>query len=581
LDAYRANPETYRSKTRVGDLEALRSLETMATMLGLKRDEAIEGLLGLWRRSYADGQAADGYLQDRIGLTIAHPPTRWQSFPLSHETLYVGRYIEAAVSLKEATGDTVFLGSAIRAADNMASALLDSDRPYSIGHAEIEQALMRLYAVTGDVKYLRLCEWLLLQYGKTQGRPFGGKKHQDHLPLKEQRTIEGHAVSAAFLFNGVTQYVGATGDPDYREAVLAVWDDLVERKMYLQGVSGQTSSGFEGYKTEPYSIDPDDTYGESCGSFGNFQWAHSLFSLTGEARFIDVAERILYNALYASLSLAGDSYFYQNFSAAGFSRHDDGAWAAVARYSWHPVPCCPPNIMNLFSKIGGYFYSIDSNGIYVKHYGASEAHIPYGNGVSLRQQGDYPWSGNIHFEVEPKQPTDFTLHLRVPEWARSFRVRINAETLAPPVREGWACIRRLWKAGDRVELELPMPPERVTMPPQFQAFKGLAALRRGPMIYCLEQQDVPVSLVELALPANVELKEEFRADLLGGVVVIKATLPYTSLFSSDTPPVEAMFVPYGLWNNRSPGFMSIWLDAKPFSMKEWLEEQARLPQSDT
>ena len=312
----------------------------------------------------------------------------------------------------------------------------------------------------------------LVNAATMRGRRSYGAYSQDHVPVEQQRTIEGHAVRAAFLYNGVTEYVGATGPSSYREAVLAVWDDLINHKMYLHGAGGTVSTDNEGYSSKPDFIPPADCYGESCSVFGNFQWAHNLFRLTGDAAYLDVAERMLYNAFYASLSLAGDQYFYENAAQQD---------KPTARFAWHPVPCCPPNIVKLFSKVGGFFYSIDSHGIYVKHYGASTAKIPYGRGVTIVQTSNYPWDGRIALEIlDPFEPTVFALHLRIPAWANRHTASVNGAPFNGQLELGWLKIERKWRSGDSIELHLPMEIERVTMPERFKEYQDLAALQRGP-----------------------------------------------------------------------------------------------------
>jgi len=261
----------------------------------------------------------------------------------------------------------------------------------------------------------------------------------------------------------VTEYVGATGHPGCREAVLAVWDDLVNHKMYLHGATGTVSTGNEGYSSKPDSIPPADCYGESCSVFGNFQWAHNLFRLTGDAAYIDVAERMLYNAFYASLALS------------------------------------------------------DSRGVFVKHYRASAAEIPFARGVKITQRGNFPWDGEITLEVEPTDPTKIALRLRVPAWAKAYMVSVNGRPEYGLLGRGWLTIQRTWRSGDRVELELAMQIERVTMPARFTEYKDLAALQRGPIVYCLKEQDMPSEMRNsfgAYLPADFKFTAEHRPELL-------------------------------------------------------------------
>jgi uncharacterized protein len=567
LNAFRAHPETYQTQIQRGDLEVIRFLESMAAVTGLQRDKAIDGLTEAWGQKFIDGQLADGY--SAFGWPLgADPKRRWTAYWWSHEDLALGRYVESAIAFKEATGRDAMYGSAVRGVDNMASVFLGSHRAYAPGHEEIEQALMRLYGLTGNTSYLQLCGWLIEQRGHHEGRPSFGKYSQDHVPVRDQRTIEGHAVRAAFLYNGVTEYVGATGDAGYREAVLAVWKDFADHKMYLHGAGGLKSAKSEGYGSKPDFIPPDDCYGESCSVFGNFEWAHNLARLTGDASYLDVAERMLYNAFYASLSLQGDRYFYENAASSD---------SPMMRFAWHPVPCCVPNIVTLFSTVGGFFYSTDKKGIFVNHYGASEADIPFGDGVKLIQRTDFPWDGTVTLQVEPKRPTNFSLRLRVPAWAKSHTLTVNGTSHNTSLERGWVMIQRHWKSGDTVELSLSMEIERVTMPQRFKEYNNLVALQRGPIVYCLEEQDIkiaaPPQAFEAYLPADASIVAEHHAELLGGVTVLRTDLRLPNFWTGDETSVPATFIPYAVWNNRTPGAMRIWLTSRKLSIDETINEE--------
>jgi DUF1680 family protein len=340
---------------------------------------------------------------------------------------------------------------------------------------------------------------------------------------------------------------------------------MVKHKMYLHGATGTLSAQNEGYLQEPYRIAPDDCYGESCAVCANFRWGHNLFRLTGDASYIDAAERMLYNAFYASLSLSGDRYFYCNRAEGSGPR---SSWASL---------CCPPNIIKLLAGIGGFLYATGDDGIYVKHYAASEAEIPYGSGVKLIQATDYPWHGDVSIQVETEAPTEFTLRLRVPAWAASSSVSVNGEAVDDRVRQGWVVVRRRWSSGDRVDLSLSMVVERVTMPPEFGDYENLAALQRGPIVYCIEQQDSPVLLAGghggPALPEDVQVSVEHRPELLGGVTILNATLPFFWPLNGVRNTVPVSFVPYGVWANRAgTDGMMIWLKGRLPTMQEIWDE---------
>jgi uncharacterized protein len=548
LAALRDDPPSYCPALKPGDYEAIKFVEALAVVTGLRRDDSIERLTDAWGEVLRAGQAEDGYFV--FGNPEgADPSRRWASeSPDPHESYALGHYLEAGIAYLEATGRQELYLGAKRAVDQMAGALLDEGRPYVSGHPEIEQALTRLYGITGDERYLRLCGRLIALRGRDRGGPGLGIHMQDHLPVEEQRTIEGHAVCAAFLFNGVTEYVGATGEPALKDTVLAVWEDFAERKMYLHGAGGTLSSGFEGYG-EPYLIAPADAYCESCSVVGNFRWAHSLARLTGDARYLDVAERMLYNAFYASLSLSGDRFFYQN---------PIQAYAPAARGRWHWCPCCPPNIVKLFATVSGFFYSVAGDDVFVNHYGGCTARLQ--NDLVLEQTAGYPWSGDIELVVVSATATPRTVHLRVPGWAESASLSLNGTEVEPTIRNGWAVITRTWRARDRVELRLPMRVRRVTLPASFELYRRLAALERGPLVYCIEQQDTFAPLPALCLPPDAEVVEKHRPDLLGGITVLEAKLPQEIGLLSKTDAAESVrFIPYGVWSNRDADFMTTWL----------------------
>jgi uncharacterized protein len=587
VEAFRRLRGDYVAKTTLGEVEHVKFIEAMASVLGVQYDDDIAGLVDAWSSQLVRAQSDDGYLGERFPPSFVRLARRWEPIWWSHEDYFVGHYIEAAIGYQEATGSQVLLDSARRAADNMAEELLGGDRPYAPGHAEIEQALMRLYGVTGEETYLRLCGWLIDQRGRHEGRPSFGRYGQDHLPVREQRTIEGHAVRAAFLFNGVTEYVGATGDRGLREAVLAVWDDMVDHKMWLHGASGNLSATNEGYRSDPCHIRPDDCYGESCAAYANFRWAHSLFALTAEARYLNVAERILYNAFAASLSLDGDRTFYTNVAQTGLPATAQGALLVrsdeprqTMRSPELAASCCPPNIVKLINTIGGFFYSIDEAGIYVKHYGANEADLPWGAGLKLTQRTNYPWDETISLLVEAARPETFALRLRVPEWAKDHRLSIDGRPLNLAPHDGWLTVAREWQSNE-VVLTLVMETERITMPPHFSGYENRAALQRGPIVYCLEEQDLEHSgsetesgplLASLYIPPDYKFDATYECEFLGGVTVLRGPLVKVG-FSDTGKPVRAMFIPYGVWGNRKPSEMRIWLGAHDAPPLDFLFQQ--------
>lgn len=599
LPRLREDPDGYTAQTRAGEMEHVKFIEAMADVIAISPDPGVARLIDAWAQPLIEGQAPDGYLAEGFPLGANHPPQRWRmpAGTFSHEDYVVGHYIEAAIAHREATGGEELFESAVRAADNMADSLLAGEQTYVPGHPEIEQALMRLYAVTGERRYVELCGWILGQRGRYEGRTSLGRYAQDHLPVADQRSVEGHAVCAAYLFNGATQYVGATGDAEYREAVLAVWDDLVDEKLFLHGGSGNLSARNEGYRQDGGSLGPDDCYGESCGTIAHFNWAHSLFALTGEARYLDIAEQVLYNAFAATLSLAGDSSFYTNALQTGMPSYAFGALLLSGfeprrevRFPEFATSCCPPNIVKLLNRVGGSFYALDEAGLFVKHYGASTAEVPFGPGVTLSQRTRYPWDGEVTLLVEPAAPVSFSLRLRVPAWAKGCRVAVNDADLEIEPGEGWLEIERLWQPGDRVDLSLAMGVERLTKPDS-SGYENRAALKRGPIVYCLEEQDLeldpafgfagmiphpgmPTPISTVYIPEGEEFRAEHHPGLLGGITVLTGEVGQVDLdFEVADRKLGATFVPYGVWGNREPSPMRVWLGAHSAPAEEFLSQQ--------
>lgn len=332
---------------------------------------------------------------------------------------------------------------------------------------------------------------------------------------------------------------------------------MVDHKSFLHGATGSLAANNEGYLTQPDVLPRDDCYGESCSVYANFEWAHEMFRLSGESSYLDHAERMLFNAFSASLSLEGDTYYYENPAEQV---------RPTIRSDWHPVPCCPPNILKLVARVGGYFYAVTGDDVWIKHYGASTATLP--NGTTMTQHGSYPWEGHITLLIDSPAVSRFRVQLRVPAWAAECSVRVNGASVTASPHNGWITLEREWNAGDRIDLELPMEIRTVTMPDDVDGYQGMVAIERGPIVYCLEDQDLHPTLELAILPENATFAAEHRPDFLGGVTVIHTTMRRRDGLMYRTDPTKsdpavttggpAMLVPYAVWANRKPGAMRIW-----------------------
>ncbi len=543
--AYRANPTGYRARL-VGGGEPIKMIEAAAEAIRLRKITDLDAYMQTWSDVYIERQADDGFL---TFPALGRRKDRWENLRWSHVFYMHGHYLEAAIAMFQADGSRKMLDSARRSMLLIDETFGPDKKHGAPGHEEIELALMRYYGLTGEKRWLDLCRFFIEQRSDHRTREPFGEYAQDHKPVKDQRHVVGHAVRAGFLFAGVADVVGAIGDSALREATVAVWDDMVKRHQYITGGTGVYLANNEGYGP-PYLLPPDDAYAESCASVANVLWASRLFRLQPHGKYYDNIETILYNAFLDSLSLSGDRFYYTNHVQSEVPNPRD---------EWHSCPCCPPNITKLIGNVGQYFYSTDDDGIRINLYGDSVAIIPFASGnVVLEQRGGYPWNGDLQFALQetPEQP--FSLRFRIPDGNGPRQCRVNGVDVMSEAKvvDGYLDIRRDWKKGDTVRLELPMEVHRVTMPKEFKEYRGLVAFKRGPVVYCAEEIDVGKKLFTVVVSEDTVWKAEYRNDFLGGCTVLKGTGKRWTGKKFDDIPMT--LVPYHLQSNRTPGEMRIW-----------------------
>jgi DUF1680 family protein len=521
----------------------------------------------------AAAQEPDGYLNTYF--TFERADERWTNIDL-HELYCAGHLIQAAVAHYRATGSRRLLEVAIRFADYICDTFGPEDqgkRATSDGHEEIEMALVELYRTTGDQRYLDQAQFFVDVRGHGRlGRPydrFGPAYHQDHVPLREMDTFVGHAVRAVYFACGGADLYAETGDDALLGAMHRLWEDLTARKLYVSGGLGSRYDG-EAFGAA-YELPNSRAYTETCAAIASVMWNWRLFLIEGEARYLDLMEHTLYNAVLPGVSLEGDTYFYQNPLA------DDGGHR---RQPWFGTACCPPNISRTLASLPGYVYATDETGVWVSLYAAGQARIALADGreVAIEQRTNYPWDGEIALAVEPADgPAEFAIHLRVPAWAgEGATLTVNDQPVDEPVTPGtFVTVNRAWVAGDVIRLSLPMPVRRITAHPYATEDTGRVALMRGPILYCLEAVDHPdVDIRDLVLPPDAAITPESRSDLLGGVVALaingqvappgsgwQGTMyrPIGEITPSPMTPATFTAIPYAVWANREPGAMQVWL----------------------
>jgi DUF1680 family protein len=534
------------------DSDVYKVIEGIAYTLSTERDPELEKRTDAIIAKIAAAQQPDGYLNTYY--TLVKPQERWKNIQHGHELYCAGHLIEAAVAYYQATGKDTLLMVARRLADHIATVFGPGRRQETSGHEEIELALIKLYRVTQDKRYLDQSQFFLDVRGRADKRRLFGEYAQDNKPIREQTEVAGHAVRAMYLYSAMADMASITHDQGLRTALDRIWHDVVDRKMYLTGGIGPSARN-EGF-TVPYDLPNDTAYAETCAAIGMALWNHRMFLMTGEGKYADVLERVVYNGLLSGVSLSGDRFFYVNPLGSVGKHH---------RVAWFDCSCCPTNIVRYIPGMGERAYAYRDNEIWTVLYMGSTATIPLSGGkVKLVQETNYPWDGDIKITVEPERELAFTLHLRVPGWCKQTpTISVQNESLGKvPVEKGMVAIHRKWKAGAVVHLKLPMPVEHVYADPRVKADVGRVALQRGPIVYGLEGADNGDQVRSFSLPRASALTARFQKDLLGGVVTVHGEAVAVNLGkdgNSLAQPVPFQAVPYCVWDNRQPGPMVVWL----------------------
>ena len=534
-----------------------------------------------WIREVVAIQEPSGYLNtyyqgDRAGLRMSQHDQE-----VGHEMYCLGHMIQGAIAYYRATGDSTLLDAGQRMVDQFVLPNYGpgpNQKPIISGHPEIEMALIELYRTTGKRQYVELAGYVLHGDDRWKIEPERIVYMFCGIPFPSRTHLEGHAVRAMYACCGATDYYLETGDPSYWKTLDTLWDDLVKRQMYVTGGVGARAQG-EAFGN-PYELPNAQAYGESCAAIGNMMWNWRMLAASGEAKFTDVIERALYNGINSGMSLDGTTYCYRNPLAFDPAFFEGFRGSPNIRNPWYDVTCCPPNIERTFASLPGYFYSTTKDGLYVHLYDNSHLdwHLEDGTGIKVEQKTNYPWDGTVELTMTPAQPTAFTFYVRIPGWANGARVAVNGKPESSAKAGEYLAIRRTWKPGDQVSLKLPMETVPVAANPRVAEDRGKVAVRRGPMIYCLEQLDQPEGLaladtsILIGGRGGDEFRNEYKADLLDGIVVLhhrggayEVSSAEEALYAPVDPtvrktrPVELTFVPYYVWANRKPSSMEVWV----------------------
>jgi DUF1680 family protein len=554
------------------DSNLFKMLEGACYCLALEKDDALAERVSSLVELIAACQQPDGYLQSYI--SSQKPEERYRDLHRSHELYSMGHLLEAAVAHYEVTGERTLLDVAIRVADHLDEAFGPGKREMPPGHQEIELALVRLFHVTGEQRYLALSKFFVDMRGDKQmvAREYGGKPiiendrtpgrnrppfyRQDHLPVVEQREATGHAVRAGYLYAAMADLAMALDSEPLADACEAIWNNITSKKMYLSGGVGTHQYHDEGFG-DNYLL-PNTGYCETCGGIALLLFSQRMALMTGKSKYADIVELVLYNHILSSMDLSGCLTFYRNPLSAREPRQ---------RPPWNNPACCPTNIVRIIPQLVRYLYTVSDRAVYVEHFACSKAEfVLQREKITIMQETDYPWGGDVHVRVMPASPSDFTLHIRIPGWVRGrpaasdlylsedrsadVQIAINGQPVDVITDgNGYLVLDRVWHPQDQVAVHFPMTVQRVTAHPAVETDRGRVAFMRGPILYCFEEVDTGMDPEDVVIPEETIFQAEHRADQLGGVTVLL----------SDDHSLTA--IPFFVWNNRQPGKMAVWMQA--------------------
>ncbi|MEO9021494.1 MAG: glycoside hydrolase family 127 protein [Ginsengibacter sp.] len=535
------------------DSDVYKVMEGIAYSLILTPDPALEKLMDYWIDLMEKAQQPDGYLvtfyilskeDDGLGANLG----RFSDIG-RHEMYCGGHMIEAAIAYYKATGKRKFLNVASRFADLWLATFGPGKRHWVDGHQEAQLALVKLYDVTQERKYLDFAHWLLEERG--HGYEYGpmwekGTDHnvgiQSDIPVKDIVEAKGHAVRAMYMYSGMADIVANTGDSTYLKALNSVWDDIVHKKMYITGGIGSMAEG-EGFGPA-YYLPNKSAYCETCASVGMVLWNSRMNLLSGNAKYANVLERSLYNAVLAGGSLSGEKFFYSNPLEADGNYHRGEAYG---------IACCPSNMARFIPQVGKYIYMTGADELFVNLYVGSETETTLNNTkVMVSQKTNYPWNGEIKLNIDPAATVEAKVKLRIPDWCKKYTAKLNGENIDKKTLEkGYLSIDRQWTKGDIITLDFEMPVELVAADPRVKDDVGKRAIQVGPIVYCAEAVDNPGIDLD-----NITLTSKNKFKVSEGDGILKGMKKLTTKVDGKT----IVFIPYNAWENRQSGKMLVWMN---------------------
>ncbi len=570
------------------DGDFYKTLEAVAGLYAVTKDTALDRMMDDAISVIAKAQRKDGYVYTKS--IIEQKQTGKQNVfddKLSFEAYNFGHLMTAACIHYRATGKTTLLNIAKKATDFLI-AFYNSATPEQARNAICPShymGIIELYRTTSDKKYLALAKKLIDIRGMTEGTD----DNSDRVPFRDMKRVVGHAVRANYLFAGVADVYAETGDKSLLHTLNTMWDDVINKKMYITGGCG---SLYDGVSVDGISYNPDtvqkvhQAYGknyqlpnlsahnETCANIGNVLWNRRMLELTSDARYADIVELVLYNSILSGVSMDGSKFFYTNPLAASKDYPYQLRWMGGRRPYIALSNCCPPNTVRTIAEVSNYMYSLNDEGVYVDMYGGNTLHtkLKDGSAIKLEQQTDYPWDGNIAITLKEAPAKEMALFLRIPGWCQKATLIINGKAIQETPESGtYLKIKRHWKAGDNLSLKLEMPATLVESNPLVEETRNQVAVKRGPVVYCIESTDLKEgqSLTDIIIPASIHLQpkpmqvENGRITALEGEARLLQHNSWSNTLyktlNTTSKPVTIKLIPYYAWANRGPSDMSVWL----------------------
>jgi len=571
------------------DTDIYKTIEGASFSLSLFPDKKLEAYIDSLIDIIGKAQEPDGYLYTARTINPKQPhewsgPERWvKERELSHELYNSGHLYEAAYAHFYATGKKNLLNIALKNADLVCSVFGPDKMHVAPGHEIVEMGLVKLYRITGKQEYLQTAKFFIEERGHYNGYDANSKDPwkngaywQDNIPVTDQTEAEGHAVRAGYLYSAVADVAALTGDEKLLHAIDTIWDNMVSKKIYVQGGIGAVPSG-ERFG-DNYELPNATAYNETCAAIANVFWNYRMFLLHGDSKYMDVLEKTLYNGLISGIGLDGKSFFYTN--AMQIKNNSSHGGMEPARSGWFDCSCCPTNLTRLIPSIPGYVYAQTADAVYVNLFVTGNASLQvHGKPVSIVQQNNYPWDGALTFTVSPQKTDAFSLLVRIPGWARNeaipsdlyafagnndkkVTITINGQPVDYTIEKGYAVIKRNWKKNDVLKVDLPMDVRRVTANEKVKDDQGKVALQRGPLIYCAEWVDNNGKAANIIVPSDAVFTAQYQPDLLNGVEVLHSEVPVIAV-DEKTQTVSTTrrtftAIPYYAWANRGKGEMMVW-----------------------